>query len=140
MQTHIELGEEEARIAIDTALAELRRRGKAATVAVGDRAGEIIALWKMNGASLPSVGIAQNKVFTSSRCRNFSGEVGRSTFADNALMSYHGSSRYVGWDGGAPVMIDGTCAGSVAVSGLAGEEDLEIAEMAVKAILASLKP
>ncbi len=139
MQTHIELGEEEARIAIDTALTELRRRGKAATVAVADRAGEVIALWKMNGASLPSVTIAQNKVFTTSRVRGYSGDVGRATFADNALMSYHGSSRYVGWDGGAPVMVNGACAGSVAVSGLAGEEDLEIAEMAVKAILASIK-
>ena len=139
MQTHIELGEEEARIAIDTALNELRRRGKAATIAVGDRAGEIIALWKMNGANLPSVGIAQNKVFTAARVRGYSGDVGRATFADNALMSYHGSARYVGWDGGAPVMIDGHCVGSVAVSGLAGEEDLELAEMAVKAILASLK-
>jgi len=91
MQTHSEIGEVEDRIAIDTTPAELRRRGKAATVAVGDRAGEIIAVWRMNGASLPSVGIAQNKVFTASLLRNYSGEVGRSTFADNALMSYHGS-------------------------------------------------
>lgn len=139
MQTYIELGEEEARIAIDTAVAELRRRGKAGSVAVGDRHGEVIALWRMNGASLPSAVIAGNKVFTSSRIRDYSGERGRSTFKDNALMSYHGDSRYVGWDGGAPVMIDGKCVGSVAISGLPGEEDLAIAEMAVAAILASLK-
>ena len=54
-------------------------------------------------------------------------------------MSYHGSPRYVGWDGGAPVVLDGQCVGSVAISGLKGEEDLEIAEIAIAAILKSLK-
>ncbi len=139
MQTYIELGEEEAKLAIDTAVAELRRRGKAGTVAVGDRHGEVIALWRMNGASLPSGVIAANKVFTASRVSGYSGQVGRDTFADNALMSYHGDSRYVGWDGGAPVLVEGACVGSVAVSGLAGWEDLEIAELAVQAIVANLK-
>jgi glc operon protein GlcG len=139
MQTYIELGEEEARIAIDTAVSELRRRGKTGSIAVGDRHGEVIALWRMNGASLPSAVIAADKVFTSSRVRRKSGDTGRDTFADNALMSYHGSSRYVGWDGGAPVMVDGQCVGSVAISGLKGEEDLEIAEIAIAAILNSLK-
>ena len=138
MQTYSELGEAEARIAIDTCLAELRRRNKAATVAVGDRHGEVIALWKMDGASLPSAVIAVNKVFTSSRTRKPSGDVGRGTFADNALMSYHGSDRYVGWDGGVAVLVGGECVGSVSISGLAGEEDLEIAQMGVDAILASL--
>ncbi len=138
MQSHIELGEEEARLAIDTAVAELKKRGKVASIAIGDRHGELIALWRMNGASLPSAVIATNKVYTSARTRRGSGEVGRKVRSEDAVMAYYGSDRYVGWDGGAAVMIDGKCAGAVALSGLAGEEDLEIAELAVAAILASI--
>ncbi len=140
MQTLMTLGEAEAKLAVDAAVTELNRRGKAATVAVGDSHGELIALYRMDGANLPSIVIAQNKVYTAARLRGFSGEIGRATFADNALMSYHGDDRYVGWDGGVPVVIDGTCVGAVAVSGLAGEEDLAIAEMAVSAIVAELIP
>lgn len=138
MQSHIELGEEEARLAIDTAVAELKKRGKVASIAVGDRHGEMIALWRMNGASLPSAVIAGNKVYTSARTRRGSGDVGRKVLSENGTMAYYGSERYVGWDGGVAVMIDGKCAGAVALSGLAGEEDLEIAELAVAAILKSL--
>lgn len=135
MQTCKQLGEAEATLAIDAAVAELRRRGKAATVAVGDSHGELIALYRMDGANLPSIVIVQNKVYTAARLRGRSGEIGRATFTDNALMSYHGDDRYVGWDGGVPVMIDGQCVGAVAVSGLAGEEDLAIAEIGVRAVL-----
>lgn len=139
MQTLMTLGESEARLAVDAAVAELNRRGKAATVAVGDSHGELIALFRMDGANLPSIVIAQNKVYTAARLRGYSGEIGRATFADNALMSYHGDGRYVGWDGGVPVIIDGHCVGAVAVSGLAGEEDLAIAEVAVAAVIAILR-
>jgi len=137
MQTFVTLGEAEARLAIDAGVTELKERGKAATVAVGDSHGELIALYRMDGANLPSIVIAQNKVYTAARLGGYSGEIGRATFADNALMSYHGDDRYVGWDGGVPVMIGGTCVGAVAVSGLAGEEDLSIAEIAVAAIVDS---
>ena len=138
MQTFMTLGETEAKLAVDAAVAELRRRSKAATVAVGDCYGELIALFRMDGANLPSIVIAGNKVYTAARLRGFSGEIGRATFADNALMSYHGDGRFVGWDGGVPVVIGGHCVGAVAVSGLAGEEDLAIAEIAVAAIITSL--
>jgi glc operon protein GlcG len=138
MQSHLELGELEARLAIDACVAELKRRDKAASIAVGDRHGELIALLRMDKASLPSGTIAANKVFTSSRLCKPSGEVGRATKADGWDVHYHGDPRYLGWDGGTPVFFSGQCLGSVAVSGLSGEEDLEIALLGVDAILHSL--
>jgi glc operon protein GlcG len=138
MQSHLELGETEARLAIDACAAELRRRKKVGSIAVGDRHGELIALLRMDGASLPSAGIAANKAFTSSRVREFSGALGRAALADGSDVHYHGDARYVGWDGGAPVFYRGQCVGSVAVSGLSGVEDLEIAEIGVTAILTTL--
>lgn len=137
MQSHLELGETEARLAIDACAAELRRRKKVGSIAVGDKHGELIALLRMDGALLPSAGIAANKVFTSSRLRQPSGALGRAALAEGWDVYYHGDVRYLGWDGGAPVFYREQCVGSVAVSGLTGAEDFEIAEIGVNAILAT---
>jgi glc operon protein GlcG len=139
MQTYSELGEAEARLAIDAAVAELKKRGKAAVIAVGDRHGELIALWRMDGALLPAAGIATNKVFTSARVRGLSGDLGRSANAEGWDVHYHGDARYVGWDGGVAVIRDGVCLGAVGVSGMTGVEDLAVAQIAVDAILAHME-
>jgi glc operon protein GlcG len=138
MQHSLQLGEAEARIALDTCVAQLRRRGKAGVVAVSDSHGELIALWRTDGCALPSIAIAQNKAYTAARVRTPSGDVGRSAQRSGADVHYHGDGRYVGWDGGAPVMHKGDCIGAVAISGLSGEEDLEIAMLGVSAILEQL--
>ncbi len=138
MQTNPEIGEEEARLAIDLIVGELKRRGKAAVIAVGDRHGELIALWRMNGAPLSCMMIATNKAFTAARERKPSGEVGRSSRAGGWDIAYLGDRRYVGWDGGVPVVIDGQVAGAIAVSGLSGEEDAELAEMGARRIVESV--
>lgn len=138
MQTARFLGESEARLAIDACVAELKRRGKAGVVAVGDSHGEIIALWRTDGCALPPIVIAQNKVYTAARVRGPSGDLGRSAQQDGSDVHYHGDSRYVGWDGGLPVIHNDECLGAVAVSGLSGEEDVAIAALGVTAILNSL--
>jgi glc operon protein GlcG len=138
MQSTLELGETEARLAIDACAAEFKKRGKVGSIAVADSHGEAIALLRLDGASLPSAGIALNKAFTSSRVRELSGNLGRAAHDEGWDVHFHGDSRYVGWDGGAPVFFRGQCIGAVAVSGLTGVEDLEIAEVGVKAILADM--
>jgi len=137
MQTYAEIGAEEAKIAVDAIVAELNRRGKVAVIAVADRHGELIALWRMSRASLSSVTIATNKAFTAAREKKPSGEVGSSSRDGGWDIAYLGDRRYIGWDGGVPVEIGGDVVGSVAVSGLSGEEDLELAMMAAKKIAES---
>lgn len=138
MQTTLNLGEAEARLGVEACVAELKRRGKAGVVAVGDSHGELIALMRTDGAVLPAITIAANKVFTAARVRGLSGDLGRSANAEGWDVHFHGDSRYVGWDGGVPVLYKGQCLGAVAVSGLSGVEDLEIAQLGVTAILNSL--
>jgi glc operon protein GlcG len=132
------LGEAEARLALDACTDALRARGKVAAIAVSDAHGELIAAWRMDGAPLAAVGIASNKAYTSARLRGFSGEIGRAVLSEGGDMHYHGDARYVGWDGGVPVLIDGACVGAVAVSGLSGVEDLEFAQAGATAILKGL--
>lgn len=138
MQSSYDLGDDEARRAIDACVAELKARGKTGSVAVADRHGELVGLLRMNGAGLATATIATNKVFTSSRLRQASGDLGLAAAEGGWDVHYHGDARYLGWEGGAPVFYQGACVGSVAVSGLSGEEDFEIAQIGVTSILNSL--
>jgi glc operon protein GlcG len=131
MQSHLELGEAEARLAIDACAAELRRRKKVGSIAVGDKHGELIALLRMDGASLPSAGIAANKVFTSSRLRQPSGALGRAALAEGWDVHYHGDVRYLGWDGGAPFFIESN------VFALSRSVDLRVSKISKSPKLAS---
>jgi glc operon protein GlcG len=139
MQTYREIGEEEAKLAVDLILGELKRRNKVAAIAIADRHGELIALWRMNGVALSCMTVATNKAFTAARQRDLSGNLGRSIRADGWDISFLGDPRYMGWDGGVPIKIDDQVVGSVAVSGLSGEEDVELAELGAKKIVESAK-
>ncbi len=138
MQSVWNLGEAEAHIGMDACRGELKRRGKAGVIAISDSHGELIALWRTDGCALPPIVIAQNKAYTAARVRGPSGDLGRNAQADGSDVHYHGDARYVGWDGGAPVFHKGECVGAVAISGLSGEEDLEIAQIGITAILNTL--
>jgi glc operon protein GlcG len=117
--------------------ADLERRGQAAVLAVADHHGEIIAVLRLDGAPLPSLQIAMNKAWTAARERKPSREIGQAARdpKDGFDVAYFGDKRYIGWGGGLPVMLEGVCVGSVAVSGLPEMVDIEIAQVGVKAIL-----
>lgn len=134
------IGHHEATLAIELITAEAGRRGAAAVIAVADAFGEIIAVLRMDGASLSSFTIAQHKAFTAAREGQPSSAVGaRIRHPEHGYdIAFHGDPRYVGWGGGIPVIIDGACVGAVAVSGLPEAEDVELAERAVAAMLASI--
>ena len=137
MNHTISLGHGEAQRAIQAIQAELTRRGKAAVIAVADAHGELIGLLRLDGAPLPSILIATNKAWTAARERKPTREVGQSARdAQHGFdMAYYGDPRYIGWGGGLPVVVEGTVVGAVAVSGLPEQEDMELAQIGVDAIL-----
>lgn len=137
MKNHMTLGAVEAQLAIQVIQTELAGRGKSAVIAVADEHGELIGLLRGDGAPLPSILIATNKAWTAARERKASFELGRASRDPEVGfdMAYYGDPRYIGWGGGVPVVIAGVVVGAVAVSGLVQEEDMELAEMAVKAIV-----
>ncbi len=131
------LGQEEAQMAVDVIREELIERNKAAVIAVADAHGELIMLLRMDGARLPSILIAKNKAWTAAREQKPTRELGQDARdpVDGFDLAYFGDSRYIGWGGGLPVVIDGAVVGSVAVSGLPELEDMEAAERGVAAIM-----
>jgi glc operon protein GlcG len=126
-------------VAIEAIRRELVRRGKNAVIAVADAHGETIALLRLDGAALSSVGVAANKAFTAARLRRPSRTIGvNSRHPDTGFeISYYGDPRYVGWPGGLPVKVGETVVGAVGVSGLASDEDEELAALGIAAIEAA---
>jgi glc operon protein GlcG len=138
MKSYTSLGHTEAQAAIEAIKAELLRRDQAAVIAVADAHGELISLLRLDGAPLPSIVIATNKAWTAARERKPTREIGQAARdpKNGFDMAYYGDSRYIGWGGGVPVIINGVVVGSVAVSGLPEEVDMELVQIGVAAILA----
>ncbi len=140
MYTIANLSHQEAQQAIAAIQVELARRGKTAVIAVADAQGELIALLRLDGAPLASVGIAGNKAWTAARERKPTREIGQAARdAQNGFdMAYYGDPRYIGWGGGVPVVVNGSVAGAVAVSGLPEQEDMDLAQIGAAAVLRAI--
>ena len=138
MNSYTSLGHAEAQTAIEAIKAEILRRNLAAVIAVADAHGELISLLRLDGAPLPSIVIATNKAWTAARERKPSREIGQAARDPKTGfdLAYFGDPRYIGWGGGVPVIVDGVVVGSVAVSGLPEEVDMELVQIGVAAILA----
>jgi glc operon protein GlcG len=137
MQTKLELGEQEAALAITTIREELVRRGKTGVIAVSDSHGELVSLLRMDGAPLPSVLVATRKCLTAARERAATFDVGQG-FKSNGWQLSNSDPAFTGWGGGVPVRVKGEVVGAVAVSGLSQEEDAELAELGAARIVASV--
>ena len=140
MKNHASLGAGDAQLAIQVIQAELVRRSKSAVIAVADDHGELIGLLRGDGAPMPSIVIATNKAWTAARERKPSFELGQASRDPQKGfdMAYYGDRRYIGWGGGVPVVVAGNVVGAIAVSGLSQEEDMELAGMAVAAVVAAI--
>ncbi len=131
------LGHADAQKAIAAIQADLARLGKAAAIAVVDAGGEVIATLRLDGTPLSCVNNATNKAFTSARERKPSGDLGKSArHPEHGFdMAYFGDPRYIGFNGGMPVKVNGVVVGGIGVSGLSGAEDERLAAIGVEAIL-----
>jgi glc operon protein GlcG len=107
---------------------------KAASIAVTDSHGELIAFLRMDGCHLPPLTIAINKAFTAARERRESGAVGQSSQTHPFPMTNYGDLRYTGWAGGFPVLHEGKVVGAIGISGLDEEQEGELGRMAVELI------
>jgi len=136
MQKLWEMGEADALAAAEAIRDELVKRGKVAVIAVSDSHGELILLQRMDGAPLPSVGVATRKVLTATRERQETGALGQG-FKANGWQMANSDPQFTGWDGGIPVVYEGQVVGAVAVSGLDQDEDAELARLGVAKIVSS---
>lgn len=141
MKTEKVLDLKDAELALDTIKNELMKRKKTAVIAVADNHGELLAMLRMDGAQIQSSNVAMNKAFTAAREGKPSSEVGAKMRDPQKgySIAYYGDSRYTGFPGGMPVIMEGHTIGAIAVSGLSGLEDMELAQLGVDSILEANK-
>ncbi len=126
----------EARQIIDRIVEKALAMKKAATIAVADSHGELLAFARMDGAPVSCIRIAANKAWTAARERKPTQDIGdRVRHPEKGHdIAYYGDPRYVGWGGGLPMWKDGQVIGAVAVSGLTSSEDAALAKFGIELI------
>jgi glc operon protein GlcG len=125
----------EARKAAETVAAECARRGVSPVCAVVDAGGDLICIWRPDGAQVASVGVATDKARTAAIYRRPSKD-----FEDQASGGRASAlhlARAVPLQGGIPIVRDGQVIGAVGVSGASSaDEDQELAIMGAEALSA----
>lgn len=134
------IGHLEATVAVDRIKDTMQQEGLTGVIAIADAVGELIMLIRLDNSPRSSILIASNKAWTAAREKKSTGQLGkesRDSFS-GFDMAFFGDSRYIGWAGGVPIIIENRTIGAVAVSGLTQEQDERLALLGAKAILNTL--
>jgi uncharacterized protein GlcG (DUF336 family) len=116
------------------AVAKARDMGVPMSISICDSAGNMVLFQRMDRASLLSVGIAQDKAYTSAATGMPTHGLHDFIKDDPPLAAgiVH-TPRLVVFGGGYPVMIDGTLVGAIGVSGGHYSQDMQVAQAALAA-------
>ncbi len=133
MKTLPVLEYQDAKKIVDAIYQKALELQKAAVIAVCDAHGELLALARMDGAPLSSIGVAANKAWTAARERKPTKDIGdKVRHPEKGFdIAYYGDDRFVGWGGGLPVSKNGHIVGGIGVSGLSSAEDIALATVGV---------
>ena len=126
---------ETAKRLIDAGEAAARELGVPMVIAIVDESGILKAYSRMDGAALLSVGIAQDKAYTSVSFGIATHEWFEFVKNDPPLL--HGiikTPRLVVFGGGYPIKEEGTIIGGIGVSGGHYEQDMKVAQAALAAL------
>lgn len=127
-----------ARLAAEEAGEVARGRNVSPVVAVVDAGGELVYLWRPDGAQVASVGVATDKARTAALYRRPSKDFEEQAAGGRASALH--LARAVPLQGGIPLSVDGEVVGAIGVSGASSaEEDSELAVAGAEAFSAALK-
>lgn len=117
--------------AMAAAEAEALANGWRLSIAIVDEHGELLAFLRMDGASLPSIDIAQAKARTSARGRQpskaYADRIANGNLATLAL-------DYMPLQGAVPIVVDGVVVGAIGASGAASAQDEQVSMAGAAAI------
>ena len=127
------LTQEDCNVIMKAALAEARANSWNVAIAILDDGGHLLGFERMDGATPANATIAVEKGRTAAVSRRSSGmwedliKGGRT-----AMLKMPG---LLPVQGGMPVMVDGVCIGGVGVSGVQSQQDEQIAQAGINALL-----
>ena len=118
---------------IERAQVKAEEIGVPMTTAVVDEGGNLVALSRMDGATLISIDVAQGKAYTACATRKSTEELGRNAQPGCPAFGVHVASerRIVIFGGGLPLMQGEQCIGGVGVSGGTVEQDVLVVRSAL---------
>lgn len=123
----------EAKKAMAAAVAEAEKNGWGMVIAVVDESGFPILLERMDKAQKASVDIAVGKARTAALFRRPSGALEEAIAKGRtALVSVEG---YAFLQGALPIVISGEIIGAIGVSGMASNQDEQVARVGVDAVM-----
>jgi uncharacterized protein GlcG (DUF336 family) len=119
---------------MDGAVIKALEMGVPMSISICDNAGNMVQFTRMDHASLLSVGIAQDKAYTSAASGSPTNGLHEFIKNDPPLAAgFVHTPRLVVFGGGYPVMVDGTLVGAIGVSGGHYSQDMEVAQAALAA-------
>lgn len=119
------------------AIQKAREMNILCSVAVVDRKGFLVALYRMDGTPVPTADMARDKAWTAAAFRAPSSEVdkyGDPSKQGGGFSAQNWNDRLTTIPGGLPLIIDDRVVGGIGVSGGTPEEDVEICREAIKSI------
>ena len=132
--TRQSISNELASTLITGAVARAQAMGLPVSIAIADFAGNLVQFLRMDHASLISVGIAQDKAYTSAATGMPTNGVHDFIKNDQPLRDgFVHTPRMVVFGGGYPVVIDGAVVGAIGVSGGHYSQDMEVAQAGLAA-------
>jgi glc operon protein GlcG len=114
------------------AVDEARRNKWIVAIAILDDGGHLLHFARMDGASPASARIAVAKGRTAAESRRASGTWQERIKSRPELMQMPG---ILPVQGGVPIIVEGSCVGAVGVSGVQSQEDEQIAQAGIDALL-----
>ncbi|WP_168011934.1 GlcG/HbpS family heme-binding protein [Halomonas salinarum] len=132
MQTKSVLTLSDANLILDAAQKEAEANGWAVTIAVADDGGHLLALRRLDGAAPMTPTVASEKARSSAL-----GKKETQVFEDminNGRTAFLSAPLTATLSGGVPVLNDGHVAGTVGVSGVKPDQDVQIAKAGIAAL------
>jgi uncharacterized protein GlcG (DUF336 family) len=137
---HLKLTLDGAKAVLAGAEARAQKIGVPMDIAVVDDGGVLVAFARMDGGKLTSVEVSINKAFTAASTRKGTHEYAAVANAGGPAFGIHAShgGRFTIFGGGLPIVVEGQVVGGVGCSSGSPEQDREVAQAGIDALLARM--
>lgn len=141
MKTVPKLTLADARTMMAAAEAKAKEIGVDMDIAIVDDGGNLLMFHRMDNARITSIDIAINKAFTAGAARKSTRAYGEVSGPDGPVFGIHVSNqgRFMIFAGGLPVFAEDEIVGGIGCSSGSADQDEEVAQAGIDALLASLK-
>jgi uncharacterized protein GlcG (DUF336 family) len=129
-----------AKLALEAAERKAAEIGQPMDIAVVDDGGNLLAFSRMDGARITSIDIATNKAFTAAGARRPTADYAEIAGPGKPAFGIHASNqgRFTIFGGGLPIVWEGEVIGAIGCSSGTVEQDTQVAQAGLDALLDAL--